>query len=283
MLCIVFKELKRWEDMPNRREPYTPEMLTWHKAATTPSKAHPLSKDAALADWCQVGLLSGLRLSEWAQDSHCSNPETPAKNIRGDTAAFCINDIRWRLSSGPLVRGSTILQHEVTTIQCCFLRWRTQKNGENGEEKKFTRNTAPNGLDLVLPMYSIVQRFVALRGHNDLTTPLGIFSASNSVPRDTRLIISRDIEHAMRHVASKVYNLNPKDPKDRVSLQLWSAHSLRVGAACILHGSGFTESQIKFLLRWKSNTFMMYLRKLSILSNQQNRALDTAAAMPNFI
>ena len=69
--------------------------------------------------------------------------------------------------------------------------------------------------------------------------------------------------------------------KDKAVLQLWSAHSLRVGACVILHTMGFTGTQIKFLLRWKSDTFMMYLRNVALLSDQQDEAIDKAAALPD--
>jgi hypothetical protein len=45
---------------------------------------------------------------------------------------------------------------------------------------------------------------------------------------------------------------------------------------------GFTATQIQFMLRWKSNAFMMYLRNLNVLSEEQNTAVDRAAAMPHF-
>jgi hypothetical protein len=49
----------------------------------------------------------------------------------------------------------------------------------------------------------------------------------------------------------------------------------------ILHSSlGFTELQIKFLLRWRSNAIMTYLRNLAVLAEKQTQAFDAADAMP---
>jgi len=50
----------------------------------------------------------------------------------------------------------------------------------------------------------------------------------------------------------------------------------------ILHAMGYTALQLKFLLHWKSDTFMMYLRNLTILSHEHTHTLDKAAAMPHF-
>jgi hypothetical protein len=113
------------------------------------------------------------------------------------------------------------------------------------------------------------------------TTPLSPLTVYADNANQTVYIDANDITRTMRASAARVYNLHPQ--KDAASLQLWSAHSYKVGAACILHGSGYTEAEIKFLLRWKSNTFMMYLRNLTILSRDHTRTLDRAAAVPNFV
>ena len=95
-----------------------------------------------------------------------------------------------------------------------------------------------------------------------------------------RFITATDIEKTMRASAARVYNLHPI--KDKVALQKWSAHSLRVGACVILHTMGHTESQIQWLLRWRSLAFMLYLRNVAILADQHHQTLDKAAAMPHF-
>jgi hypothetical protein len=41
--------------------------------------------------------------------------------------------------------------------------------------------------------------------------------------------------------------------------------------------------QIQFLLWWKSNAFMAYLRHLAVLAEKQTQALDEAGAMPHFL
>lgn len=85
----------------------------------------------------------------------------------------------------------------------------------------------------------------------------------------------------MRSVAARVYKLDPI--KDKEALQRWSSHSLRVGACVILHSMGITETQLKWLLRWRSDAFMVYLRNTAILANTQYETLDKASAMPHFL
>ena len=66
----------------------------------------------------------------------------------------------------------------------------------------------------------------------------------------------------MRDAAARVYNLNPRTRQKE--LQLQSAHLIRFGACVILYAMGFTASQIKFILRWKSMAFLVYLRNLAL-------------------
>ncbi len=94
-----------------------------------------------------------------------------------------------------------------------------------------------------------------------------------------RLINADDIEEFMRSLAVTVYDLHPS--KDKKELQKWSAHSLRVGACVCLHVMGFSSLDIQWLLRWRSNAFMAYLRNLAGLADRQHRAVDQAGAMPH--
>ena len=162
--------------------------------------------------------------------------------------------------------------------------WRTQKNGDNHEEKLFAQNP-DGGYDFIHPMYNIIKRFVALRGPNDTTTPLALCSTSgvqgSKARSDVRLITSTEIEAVMREVAAIVYNLDPVKHKE--ALKRWSAHSLRVGACVLLHALGFTAEQIQFLLRWRSLAFMTYLRNTALLAITQAAAFDKVAAMPHFV
>jgi hypothetical protein len=129
-------------------------------------------------------------------------------------------------------------------------------------------------------MRRIIARFIRLRGVSDFQTPLGVYE-SDSVSKPTKLITAPDIEGAMRRVASRVYNLDPV--KDQEQLRKWSAHSLRVGACVIIHSMGMSTAQIKFLLRWRSDAFMVYLRNTATLANRHNDIFNAADAMPLFL
>ena len=113
-------------------------------------------------------------------------------------------------------------------------------------------------------MHSILSRFDRLIGIKTSNVPL-------AVNQDGALVLflhDAEITRVMRHVACSLYNLDPKQDK----IQYFS-HSIRVGACVLLHTSGATTDQIKFLLRWKSDAFMAYLRNVAHLCMQQNDAI----------
>ena len=122
-----------------------------------------------------------------------------------------------------------------------------------------------------------------LNRHKQLTNscpdaPLSVYRDSNGISCN---ITSVEIEKVIRKAASVVYNLDPI--KHRRELMLWSSHSLRVGACTLLYSKGFSEMEIKYLLRWKSNAFMTYLRNLSVTSHRQNEAINDISEIPNFV
>lgn len=279
-LEAVYTEVSRYEKMPNRREPFTLEMLHHQQEASgklgTPGN---LSRTAAFADWSEVGLFNGQRLTEWAQPpgNHSTPSNAHIQEGYTEPRAFRLCDIILKDRQDRRLEHSKALA-DPTQVWTIDLTWRTQKNFNNGEHKIYCRNPKSDGHCFVRPMMRILARFVTLRGYDNLT-PLSVYRANDTAP--VSLITDRDIEQSMRSTASAVYGLDPI--KHKKELQRWSSHSYRVGAAVILHGNGYNGPQIKFLLRWKSDTFMMYLRNLKILAIEHYMSLDKADAMPHFV
>jgi hypothetical protein len=278
-LSSVYAEYERWEKVPDRQEPFTLEMLTELANECDAEKLVPSSLKRALLDFFEVGLFAGTRKSEWAQDTGHSALGSQKRDIFNDTRAFCIRDVSFITFQGKRLTGAAVLSVPVHTVQKCFLTFRTQKNGDHGEKRLFTQRRVENGSSFIKPMYRIVDRFVSLRGPNDFTTPLSVFKSDSD--GTAKLITETDITLVMRALAAKAYNLCPK--RNKKDLQKWSAHSLRIGACVILHAVGFSPTQIKWLLRWRSDAFMVYLRNLAVLGHQQQDALDEVDAMPNFL
>jgi hypothetical protein len=122
-----------------------------------------------------------------------------------------------------------------------------------------------------------------LKRHSILTNssphmPLSVYKGTDGQPYN---IITVEVERVIRAAAATLFQLDPI--KNKAQLALWSSHSLRVGACTTLYSQGFAEMEIKYLLRWKSNAFMTYLRNLAVTSRRHNIAMNDANEIPNFV
>ena len=108
--------------------------------------------------------------------------------------------------------------------------------------------------------------------------PLRVYKGADGQPYN---ITTVEVERVIRAAAATLFQLDPI--KNKAQLALWSSHLLRVGACSTLYSQGFTEMEIKYLLRWKSNAFMTYLRNLAVTSRRHNIAMNDANEIPNFV
>jgi hypothetical protein len=118
-------------------------------------------------------------------------------------------------------------------------------------------------------MIRILRRFKRISaGNNNL--PLSLHQSDD---KQTFNITTKGIEQVMRATVARWANLDPANKSHAKVLQMWSSHSLRVGATNILYANSFTEHQIMKLLRWESLAFMTYFRNLASVSDKQNDAI----------
>ena len=109
--------------------------------------------------------------------------------------------------------------------------------------------------------------------------PLSVYKGNDGQPYNIKTV---EVERVNRAAAATLFQLDPI--KNKAQLALWSSHSLRVGAcSTTLYSQGFTEMEIKYLLRWKSNAFVTYLRNLVVTSRHHNIAMNDANEIPNFV
>ena len=149
------------------------------------------------------------------------------------------------LSPPPCV-GLAILVRPLLDILNLFMRHCTQKNGQHGEEHLYTLSDDPTPPhDAVACFYRLLLNFSTLRQRDPAlredATPLAIYW--DPTLSMVRLVTADEIEACMRALAVKTYCLDPV--KDKAALQLWSSHSLRVGACVLLHAMGFPPQDIK--------------------------------------
>lgn len=135
LLKSVYNELEHWEKMPNRREPYTPEMQDDLEHANAAANLREDSLKVALAEWFKAGLFKGSRLTEWAQNASHDSIDNYQLDKSGDMCAFMLRDVTFEGQSKRQYKATdAIMFNHIDPIIKCRIKYHTQKNGENGEE-----------------------------------------------------------------------------------------------------------------------------------------------------
>ena len=274
VIAKVLAEQRRWESIPNRRKPFIIELH--NSIANTPmARIDDCCLAAAMTNWTLCNLYAGCLGIEWDQTSPTihGSLSTFHRNRFGNVYdAFTLADVQcFTTSTSPIPIEQAIAFP--STVAKIKLRLDEQKSGENGEWKLFTRNSTNPPLCFVSNFVSILQRHKKLTNSCPVT-PLSVYRGdTNGVPWNN--ITTVDIETVIHtKAAATVYNLDPI--KHRRELMLWLSNSLHVGACTLLYSKGFSEMEIKYLLRWKSNAFMTYLRNFSLTSHRQTKQSTTS-------
>ena len=252
----LLREQQRLEQMPNRREPVDRAILSHIR--TQAQLYSENSKDAALRDWAVLGESTGFRVGEFASptsDSFVNERIRRQGVISIEPRPFIVTDFEFFDEQG--IRLHTVTEKNAAKITIC---WRVQKNGVNGQKISFGRSQC-EWLCPVRAGVRIIKRFHRINPRHKV---LAI--------HDEGLLTHSQVTQGIRMAASHVYKLNSQQA------QLYSAHSIRVGACVLLHEHGFNGSFIKVRLRWKSDTFLLYLRNTDRLTAQHAAALTSDAS-----
>ena len=169
----IWAEAKRWESMPNRREPLTVPMILTLIEFT---QKNPDSRFTAIIDWFIVGLSAGLRLSEYGQPLstlYAYDLENFEKSIASTAQAFLFQDIVFKGKHDKFINNSSVATLQLAGIESVTIKWRYQKNNQNGERIKFARNNKNPKLCTVRAMLRIRKRAQDLGIPED--TPIAVF------------------------------------------------------------------------------------------------------------
>ncbi len=78
-----------------------------------------------------------------------------------------------------------------------------------------------------------------------------------------------NIKEILQEAAKHVYNISKKE-----DLMKFTSHSIRVMACVILHAQNMSTEDIKFRLRWRSDSFRMYLRNITEIAERHKDAIS---------
>ena len=201
IIRAVLDPLKKWEELPNRREPFTLDML--QQSVNQTHNSHPNSILSAISDNFVVALHAGMRCAEWAQTAtNRSKIGSHHLNFKGLSYALTLADIEFHTEPHNPYSIENIIAKPDFIPHSCTIRFKTQKNGTNNEFRKFPDNKEKPDLCFVRAMASIVRRFVSIMGYNE-ELPISIYQPDPLTSKEARNITRTEIEFHMQRIAAK--------------------------------------------------------------------------------
>ena len=145
--------------------------------------------------------------------------------------------------------------------------FRVQKNRMNGQKVRCASNN--NHIDMcpVKAAIRLVQRSIRFGLAAD--EPLGKFKTARG---DIKFITAKQMATLLQNTARIVHNLT-----DKLELSRYMAHSLRFWAATLLSRACCTGNYIQICLRWKSESFLGYLRNTHKVAETHSNLLACLA------
>ena len=265
----IIHEAKRWESMPNRREPLTKEMIEYIiDKGENSKKTNPDNLYSAMGDWLVLGEQTGFRRKEWAQDrTYLHKHKDFQRNVDGSSAAFILTDMEFRAKKNKRINNNSLV--EINKAKSVNLKWRYQKNLDNGQVISYVKDSKYKKHCFVEASKRIHKRAKRLSIKKD--NPIAVHTEIKKEKKKTHYIDDKHITSLLQEAAAFVYDI-----KDKKELSKFTAHSVRVGACVNLHSQGESGENIKFRLRWRSDAFMMYLRNIIALAERHRDLLRNA-------
>ena len=152
----ILHEATRWESMPGRREPLTKDMVVYVlDKGSTMSPADNLY--TVMGDWLTLGLQTGTRYQEWAQDRTALKRVNHVDlNVDGSPTAFIESNFECR---GPKeLRLPTNSLPSLELISTARIAWCYQKNMDNGQVIAYAKDSSFLKLCAVSAAHRIISR-----------------------------------------------------------------------------------------------------------------------------
>ena len=195
----ILHELKRWESIPNRKEPLTKKMIEYiiNKGKRL-HKSNPNNLYTALSDWLVVGLQAGLRRKEWAQDrTYLKQHQDIERNIDNSSAAFIMDDFEFRAKHNKRINNS--FMNEINKSSIVNIRWRFQKNNDNGQIISYVKDNINKTYCVVEACKRLRKRAINLKIPKD--KPIAVFTETNKGKSKTGFIDDIHIKSLLQEAA----------------------------------------------------------------------------------
>ena len=221
-------------------------------------------KERAVGDCALTAFYYLLRIGEYTARKGASTTNGgPSKETQTEQFKLCdvtfFGNNKGRLYQIP--RGAR--DFDIMNAVCATLKLDNQKNGWKG----VCINHEHNGDNIFCAIRALGRRYVHIRQHTaDQSTLLSAYWQDGKRFNVT----DQDIRDGLKWAAMKLdYPATRGIPVERID-----THSLRIGGACALALSGFSDTQIQKMGRWRGATFKEYIREeLSIYSEGMSKAM----------
>ena len=265
----ILKESKRWEAIPNRKEPVTKQMIEYIiQKGKDLQKKNSDNIYSALSDWLVLGQQTGFRRKEWAQDRTLLKKDKDIqRNIDNSSSAFIMEDFEFRINAHKRINNSST--KEVNKASVVNIKWRYQKNLDNGQVLSYVKDTEDKQHCALEACKKIRKRAIKLKIAKD--KPIAVYTEYEKGNKKACYIDDIHVKTILQEVAKQVCGI-----KCRKELARFSSHSITVGACVLLHAQNISAEDIKFRLRWRSDSFRMYLRNIIQLAERHKDAIRNA-------
>ena len=143
------------------------------------------------------------------------------------------------------------------------------KNNDNGQIISYVKDINNKHICVVKACKRICKRALKLKIHHE--KPIAVYSEFKHGNKVTSYIDDVHIKNILQEAARKEYNI-----KCQKELSAFTSYSIRVGVCVLLHTQNVSTEDIKFRLRWMSDTFRMYLRNIQPLAERHKDAIAHA-------
>ncbi|KAI2505717.1 hypothetical protein MHU86_8679 [Fragilaria crotonensis] len=168
------------------------------------------------------------------------------------TSVVRVDDVRFRKQDETL---TTFSYEQTRNADAVTITYRQQKNGDKGAKVTQHRNNNPGQAD-ICPVRTLAELIHRIRGYERLgrTNPkINAFVSTTS----------NELEHvSSKTILEQLRAATILSGEERLGLQAdrIGTHSIRSGAAMAMHLAGVPSETIQMVGRWRSRTFMRYLR-----------------------